>query len=551
MKKLNRSILVCFLDLIDILIKNPSSSARNQKLNDMRLLFVNLNHLINEMRPNQAQEALRIMMMKQKHETSKLLDEFEEKLAEAKELIVKSIENLKVFNPDDCEAFKLSGLLEPGSCRLNESIETTTEYSIHDYTINMIKYLDEICNLGREDSEIQSELKRGNIDCKSEVLDSQESNWDLGATGEKAYLNSKLSARNNADMKIENADISTSIYANTNQKDMEFTEDMKVPVDYIGLSNSLLAAKRLGQLALGEVKAMEEDKDLSQCKQDVMDKKTCTDMSNKECNVKLDRKSKDSCSEDIDSSKSKSVDVCFSQIKQDDENGQLKQEAERDSKYENEEDLSLLQGTEKEVSLIQIRQGQEGDMSLEKWVKDDLTHVQSKQSTEGELSLMKSVQDSGNNLESKQGDVLVMQNKKAEGDSKFVSPNRKLEDDAQFMLCKQESERELLFEETSGNLDVMENRDPNVEESKEEIYDNKNTGKNKEEIYDFTNVRESKGEITDDTDMGKSKGKECEANARESKENIYDDTNIWETKEVTDIDNGVVTSKEEMTCDKY
>ncbi|XP_036364255.1 uncharacterized protein LOC118765816 [Octopus sinensis] len=550
MKKLNHSILVCFLDLIDILIRNPNSSDRQEKLNDLRLLFINLNHLINEIRPNQARETLRMMMMKQKCQTVKLLNEFEEKLAEAKELIAKSIQNLQVSNPDDCEAFKLSGLLESGSCILNENIEVTSECSVQDYTINTIEYLNEVCNFGREDSVVQSEVKMENIDRKSKVLDAQESNRGLDATGEKARFDSKLSVRNTDDVKIENEDILTNTYANKNQKDMEFTDSMKVTADYTGLSDSLLAAKSGVQLALCEVKAIVEDVDLSECKQDVVNNKTCTDViENGECNVKLERKSKDSCSEGIASSQSKSVDVCFSQSKQDD--AQSKQEAERDSIHEAGDDLPLLQGAENEVSLIQVRQGREGDVSLVKQAKDDVSLVQN---VEGDVSLMKSEQGGESNLQSKQGNVPFRQNKKAEGDSRLVSPNQNLEDDTQFVLYKQESEREMLFQKTSDNLDAMENRkllarDTNVEESKEEIYDDKNIGENKEEIYEDTNVRKSKGEITDDTNMGESKGRDCGTNAKESKKNIHDDTNIWETKEVTDID-GVVESKEEMTCGK-
>jgi len=73
LKKLNRSILICFLELLDILIDNPASPAvsclatniscvnmipnlfqRNQKIKDLTDLFINMHHLINEFRPHQA-----------------------------------------------------------------------------------------------------------------------------------------------------------------------------------------------------------------------------------------------------------------------------------------------------------------------------------------------------------------------------------------------------------------------------------------------------------------------------------------------------------------
>lgn len=79
LKKLNRSILICFLELLDILIDNPSSpevspskyfqwmpkrrgdqlslslsfTQRNDKIKDINVLFINMHHLINEYRPHQ------------------------------------------------------------------------------------------------------------------------------------------------------------------------------------------------------------------------------------------------------------------------------------------------------------------------------------------------------------------------------------------------------------------------------------------------------------------------------------------------------------------
>jgi mediator of RNA polymerase II transcription subunit 7 len=53
LKKLNRSVVICFLELLDILIDNPSSEERNEKVKDLSILFINMHHLINEYRPHQ------------------------------------------------------------------------------------------------------------------------------------------------------------------------------------------------------------------------------------------------------------------------------------------------------------------------------------------------------------------------------------------------------------------------------------------------------------------------------------------------------------------
>ena len=53
LKKLNHSIVINFLDLLDILIKLPDSPKRTEKMDDLTLLFIHIHHLINEFRPHQ------------------------------------------------------------------------------------------------------------------------------------------------------------------------------------------------------------------------------------------------------------------------------------------------------------------------------------------------------------------------------------------------------------------------------------------------------------------------------------------------------------------
>lgn len=66
LKKLNHSLFANFLDLLDLLIENPDSPKRVEKIDDLSLLFVHIHHLINEFRPHQARETLRLMMEVQK-----------------------------------------------------------------------------------------------------------------------------------------------------------------------------------------------------------------------------------------------------------------------------------------------------------------------------------------------------------------------------------------------------------------------------------------------------------------------------------------------------
>ncbi|XP_054919944.1 mediator of RNA polymerase II transcription subunit 7-like isoform X2 [Dermacentor andersoni] len=68
LKKLNHSLLVNFLDMVDILIRCPDTSKRLEKKDDMSLLFIHMHHLINEYRPHQARETLRVMLDMQRRQ---------------------------------------------------------------------------------------------------------------------------------------------------------------------------------------------------------------------------------------------------------------------------------------------------------------------------------------------------------------------------------------------------------------------------------------------------------------------------------------------------
>jgi len=68
LKKMNASILVNFLAILDVLVRCPDTTKREDKTQDIQLLFITMHHLINELRPHQARESIRVLMQSQKRQ---------------------------------------------------------------------------------------------------------------------------------------------------------------------------------------------------------------------------------------------------------------------------------------------------------------------------------------------------------------------------------------------------------------------------------------------------------------------------------------------------
>lgn len=94
LKKLNLSLLANFLDLLDLLVHCPDSPRRQEKVEDLSLLFIHIHHLLNEFRPHQARETLRVMMELQKRQRIETADRFKKHLDKVLELLQQAINNL-------------------------------------------------------------------------------------------------------------------------------------------------------------------------------------------------------------------------------------------------------------------------------------------------------------------------------------------------------------------------------------------------------------------------------------------------------------------------
>eukprot|EP00111_Clytia_hemisphaerica_P001360 TCONS_00003868-protein len=94
MKKLNHSILVNYMELLDIMIDAPGSEERVKKIEEIKLMFINLHHLINEFRPHQARETLRIMLHRQKLQRVETTERLRENIEKARTILKNSLTNL-------------------------------------------------------------------------------------------------------------------------------------------------------------------------------------------------------------------------------------------------------------------------------------------------------------------------------------------------------------------------------------------------------------------------------------------------------------------------
>lgn len=109
LKKLNHSLLVNFLDLIDLLVHYPDSPRRAEKIEDLSLLFVHIHHLLNEFRPHQARETLRVMMELQKRQRIETTQRFQNHLEKVREMVKNAFASL----PDLTESDRLASAVEP------------------------------------------------------------------------------------------------------------------------------------------------------------------------------------------------------------------------------------------------------------------------------------------------------------------------------------------------------------------------------------------------------------------------------------------------------
>lgn len=144
LKKINLSILVNFLDLVDVLVKCPDTDKRIEKCNDLATLFINFHHLINELRPHQARETLRVWL----HAQRRTREEIAKKLNAEMDKITKVLDKYTEYEAANkiTKQQQAEGTIEGDKVNNNTTTTTTTNISVDDI---MCKIVDESCSWSR------------------------------------------------------------------------------------------------------------------------------------------------------------------------------------------------------------------------------------------------------------------------------------------------------------------------------------------------------------------------------------------------------------------
>lgn len=163
LKKLNHSILMNYLDLLDILAKSPTAlgvtgrTLREEKLEDIQLLFINMHHLINELRPHQARDNIKAILEKQKEQRLEISLKFQQHLTKIFDLLKLCIQSIKI-NDNDIQCFinELNDLIQKSQSIQQEQSKHHQQNGID---INFNSKINEINeNASNQDYELKDKI---------------------------------------------------------------------------------------------------------------------------------------------------------------------------------------------------------------------------------------------------------------------------------------------------------------------------------------------------------------------------------------------------------
>ncbi|XP_077297961.1 mediator complex subunit 7 [Arctopsyche grandis] len=138
LKKLNHSLLANFLDLLDLLVHCPDSPRRAEKVEDLSLLFIHIHHLLNEFRPHQARETLRVMMELQKRQRVETTMRFQKHLDKVQDILQNALQSLPDASESDNKLMTPTEVFEHMDTSQKESNSSDQLYELDKLMCNIV-----------------------------------------------------------------------------------------------------------------------------------------------------------------------------------------------------------------------------------------------------------------------------------------------------------------------------------------------------------------------------------------------------------------------------
>lgn len=130
LKKMNQSLLLSFMDLLDVLVLSPDTGRRVEMCQHISLLFIQMHHLINELRPHQSRESIRVSHLLQRKSRIATADRVNQHIQSVTQGITVKVQDipaeLLLPEPPEPDSAQLQPLCAPGDEPLL-GYETTDE----------------------------------------------------------------------------------------------------------------------------------------------------------------------------------------------------------------------------------------------------------------------------------------------------------------------------------------------------------------------------------------------------------------------------------------
>ncbi|KAG2185176.1 hypothetical protein INT44_001966 [Umbelopsis vinacea] len=139
LKKLLRSLMSQFLILLDILVREPDKFA--PRITDISNILINIHHILNEYRPHQARETLRLMLETQLKKKVQATEELRKRRDEVRSMLKGLKDEVKLTSlSEEMEADEDVAMEEASLTTTN----TATAQSISQVSAKMLELVDSL-----------------------------------------------------------------------------------------------------------------------------------------------------------------------------------------------------------------------------------------------------------------------------------------------------------------------------------------------------------------------------------------------------------------------